>query len=68
MFANLKSLSLMCNKELKNFEKNLREYGNKMTASKGKSGDFLQRVGVTTRSGKLSKNYIFRSILGHRFR
>lgn len=47
----------MCKKELKEFEDSLREYCEEMTASKEKSEEFLQRIGVITPTGKLSKNY-----------
>lgn len=47
----------MCKKELKEFEKSLRDYCEEMTTSKEKSEEFLQRIGVITSNGKLSRNY-----------
>jgi len=47
----------MCKNEIRKFEKNLRDYGREITSSKERSEEFLLKIGVTTKTGSLSKNY-----------
>jgi len=55
----------MSTKELNAYLLEMRAYAKKISSDKKASEEFLQRTGVYTKKGKLSKNY--RSIKGYRY-
>jgi hypothetical protein len=47
----------MGSKEIEKFDARLKAYGKKVASSEEKSREFLYKIGVTTKSGTLTKNY-----------
>lgn len=47
----------MSKTEIEKFDAKLHAYGKKVTSSKERSEKFLQKIGVVTKSGNLTKNY-----------
>lgn len=47
----------MCKKEIREFDAKMKAYGKQVTSSKEQSEVFLQKIGVLTPNGNLTKNY-----------
>ena len=51
------SINKMTNKELKQYLKDMKQFGHKLSNNKGMAICFLIRAGIYTKSGRLNKNY-----------
>lgn len=47
----------MCKREIKEFDAKLKAYGKQVTSSKESSEEFLQKIGVLTKNGDLTRHY-----------
>ena len=48
---------IMCKTEIEKLNNDLKAYGKRVTSNKENSERFLQRIGVTTKSGNFSRGF-----------